>query len=66
MKFIKRIGFTFIITIVVLAATVYLVWIPGPQELPYTLVKTWGKKGTAPGQFNEPTGIAVSDRKIVV
>lgn len=66
MKFLKRIGLTFIITIFVLVATVYLVWIPGPQEPPYTLVKTWGEKGTGPGQFNEPTGIAVSDDEVFV
>jgi len=66
MKLIKRIGFTIVIMLIVLLASVYLVWIPSPQEPPYTLVKTWGDKGTRQGQFNEPTGIAVANDEVFV
>jgi len=58
MKLIKRISITFISIIILLVMSVYLVWMPSPKEPAYTLVKTWGGKGSAPGQFNEPTGIA--------
>jgi len=51
---------------VVFAATVYVAWIPSPKEPPYELVAKWGAKGVDPGQFNEPTGIAVTDDKVFV
>lgn len=41
-------------------------WFPSAQEPPYVLVKTWGNKGDAPGRFNEPTGIAVSNIEVFV
>jgi len=41
-------------------------WFPSAKEPAYTLVKTWGTKGTGPGQFNEPTGIAVFNNQIYV
>ncbi|MCH9017513.1 MAG: 6-bladed beta-propeller [Chloroflexi bacterium] len=44
----------------------YLPWMPKPQEAPYTLVKTWGGKGEKPGQFNEPTGIALAGNEVFV
>lgn len=36
------------------------------QELPYTLEQSWGEKGSHPGQFNDPTGIAVTDTEVFV
>ncbi|WP_236744206.1 NHL repeat-containing protein [Marinobacter similis] len=36
------------------------------QEPPYSLEQTWGEKGSAPGQFNDPTGIAVTDNEVFV
>jgi len=66
MNILKRILFTILFILTGLASTVYLVWIPAPQEPPYSLVKSWGEKGTEPGQFNEPTGIAVTNDEIFV
>jgi len=39
---------------------------PKPQEAPYLLVNTWGGKGGNPGQFNEPTGIALAGNEVFV
>ncbi|WP_336367719.1 hypothetical protein [Marinobacter sp. C2H3] len=36
------------------------------QQPPYTLEQTWGEKGSAPGQFNNPIGIAVTDTEVFV
>lgn len=36
------------------------------REPPYTLVASWGGPGDAPGQFQDPTGIAVTDDEVFV
>ena len=36
------------------------------QEPPYSLTLAWGEKGSAPGQFNDPTGIAVTDTEVFI
>ena len=36
------------------------------KESPYSLVSTWGEKGSNPGQFNDPTGIAVTNSEVFV
>ncbi|OLF85334.1 NHL repeat-containing protein [Marinobacter sp. C18] len=36
------------------------------QEPPYSLVQTWGEKGSGAGQFNDPTGVAVTDTEVFV
>ncbi len=41
-------------------------WFPSVKEPPYQLVKTWGDKGESAGQFNEPTGVAVSKSEVFV
>lgn len=41
-------------------------WFPAAAEAPYELVASWGGKGTVPGRFNEPTGIAVADGEVFV
>ena len=66
MKWLKRIGGSLLLTVAVAAAAIFLLWMPSPQEPPYVLEKTWGEKGSAPGQFNEPTGIAVNGNEVFV
>ncbi|MFQ5487246.1 MAG: NHL repeat-containing protein [Gammaproteobacteria bacterium] len=54
---------------VVAAATVLLAscaWFPAAKEPPYRRVASWGEQGDGPGQFNEPTGIAVSTDEVFV
>lgn len=47
-----------------------LVWLGGGinwnHEPPYALTQSWGEKGSGPGQFNDPTGIAVTDTEVFV
>ncbi|MCF6256128.1 MAG: 6-bladed beta-propeller [Gammaproteobacteria bacterium] len=66
MKWLKRLGSFFLVTILVIVSAVYFLWMPSPQEPAYTLAKTWGTLGTAPGQFNEPTGITASGNEVFV
>jgi len=49
-----------------LIGIVYIVWMPSAQEPAYVLEKTWGEKGSATGQFNEPTGITVKGTEVFV
>jgi len=48
----------------ILAVLALLAWAGGAinwnQEPPYELVQHWGEKGSDPGQFDSPTGIAVT------
>ena len=41
-------------------------WFPSAQELNYRFISTWGEFGSEPGQFNDPTGIAVTDTEVYV
>jgi len=36
------------------------------SEKEYRFVATWGEKGSGPGKFNDPTGIAVNDHEVFV
>lgn len=53
-----------------LTVATLIVWLGGGinwnREPPYSLVHSWGKKGSGPGQFNDPTGIAVTDTEVFV
>lgn len=66
-KFGKWLGYSVIALVAVLGI---LAWIGGAinwnQEPPYELVQSWGTKGDAPGQFNDPTGIAVTAGEVFV
>jgi sugar lactone lactonase YvrE len=43
-----------------------VVWVPAAKEPGYVFVSAWGERGAAPGQFNDPTGIAVTDAEVFV
>lgn len=66
-KFGKWLGYGAVAILVLLAV---LVWAGGAvnwnQEPPYELIQHWGEKGNGPGQFNDPTGIAVTTDKVFV
>jgi len=66
-KFGKWLGYGAIALVAVLGI---LAWIGGAinwnQQPPYELVQSWGEKGDAPGQFNDPTGIAVTADEVFV
>ena len=66
MVWVKRISLLILTLAVFIVGVTYLFWMPSPQEAPYQLVKTGGGKGEKPGQFNEPTGIALAGNEIFV
>ncbi len=53
-------------SIVILTALSWLAFVPSPKEPAYRFVAAWGKKGMAPGQFDDPTGIALAGNQIFV
>ena len=57
-------GILFIILLLVVIF--WLVFIPAAKESGYQFVMTWGKQGSAPGQFHDPNGIAVASGKVFV
>lgn len=48
------------------AAAIFVFWMPSVTEPPYRYVSSWGKAGTAPGEFRDPTGLAVSSSELFV
>jgi len=66
MNWLKRIAIFIVALTIFIVGVTYIVWMPKPQESPYLLVKTWGGKGENPGQFNEPTGIAIAGNEVFV
>lgn len=66
MKLIKTITKWLFISTLLLLGVIYVVWMPSPQEPAYVLEKTWGEKGNAAGQFNEPTGVAIKGNEVFV
>ena len=51
---------------VILLVSGWLAFVPSAQEPPYSFVKAWGGPGSGPGQFNDPTGIAVAGQEVFV
>ncbi|MDE2149356.1 MAG: hypothetical protein KGJ55_05895 [Gammaproteobacteria bacterium] len=49
-----------------IAASIWLFFVPSAKELPYRLVASWGGLGAAPGQFDGPNGIAVGGGRVYV
>ena len=62
---LKGIGAAFL-TVAILAGLGFLAFVPFPKEDGYAFVTSWGRKGTAPGEFNDPTGIAVAGAEVFV
>jgi outer membrane protein assembly factor BamB len=44
----------------------WIAFVPFAQEPGYEFVLAWGAKGAAPGQFDDPTGIAVASGELFV
>ena len=41
-------------------------WFPSARESGYRFVIGWGQQGSEPGQFHDPTGIAVTATEVFV
>jgi hypothetical protein len=50
----------------VVAVAGWLAFVPFAKEPGYAFVKAWGGKGSGPGQFSDPTGIAVAGEEVFV
>tara|TARA_A100001391_G_scaffold196365_1_gene174849 strand:- start:12550 stop:13119 length:570 start_codon:yes stop_codon:yes gene_type:complete len=55
-----------LLAIVALLFIGFLAFVPSSREPGYTFVTAWGEPGRAPGQFRDPTGIAVADGEVFV
>jgi len=52
--------------IVLLLAVGWLVLVPSRKEAPYVLSGAWGEAGEGPGQFRDPTGVALAGGEVFV
>lgn len=52
--------------VAVLAVAGWIAFVPSAKEPPYEFVKAWGGPGSGPGEFSDPTGIAVADDAVFV
>ena len=55
-----------IVVLVFLLGAGWLAFVPFAKEPAYEFVAAWGEKGTEPGQFHDPTGIAVAGNEVFV
>lgn len=55
-----------LIAMVLLVVTGWIAFVPRAQQPPYEFVNAWGGKGSEPGQFSDPTGIAVAGNEVFV
>jgi DNA-binding beta-propeller fold protein YncE len=65
-KLILKIVLWTIGVLVVLAGAGWLLFVPSAVEPDYQFVATWGAKGSAGGQFHDPTGIAIAGQDVFV
>lgn len=62
----RRVSWIVAGVLLALGIAIKLAWFPSPVGPGYHLVKSWGGKGTAPGQFRNPIGIAYSGARVYV
>ncbi len=55
-----------VIFLAILIPFVWVSWFPSAKEPSYEFVMSWGIKGSAPGQFHDPTGIAIHNGEVYV
>lgn len=55
-----------VIVLLLIVGIGWWLWVPGLRQLPYQRVTSWGGVGSAPGQFQDPIGIAVASGKVFV
>ncbi len=55
-----------VLVILLLSLAVWWFWIPSAREPGYAFVAAWGAAGRQPGQFRDPTGIAVTASEVFV
>jgi len=66
MRVLLKIFIWFTAAVAALMVVGWLLFVPMAREAPYVFVSSWGEKGSGPGQFLDPTGIAVSGGAVFV
>lgn len=66
LKTALKVGRNGLIALAIIIMLGWLAFVPSAKEPPYTFVTAWGEKGSALGQFNDPTGIAVAGEEVFV
>ncbi len=55
-----------VLALIILMLAAWVAFVPRAKEPDYQFVMAWGSKGTGPGQFNDPTGIAIAGGEVFV
>ena len=63
---LKRIALALGLLLGSITFIVWFLWIPSAQEPTYIFYEAWGEAGSNPGQFRDPTGIAVTADEVFV
>ena len=63
---LKRIGLSLGLLLGSITFIVWFLWISSAQEPTYIFYEAWGEAGSNPGQFRDPTGIAVTADEVFV
>ncbi|NQV82836.1 MAG: 6-bladed beta-propeller [Rhodospirillales bacterium] len=66
MRILKTVVLVIVFTLTGAVAIGWWVFVPAAQQAPYAFVSAWGQKGEGPGQFRDPTGIAVYGKEVFV
>ena len=59
-RFVLRLAGVLALFVVAVLVGGWLAFVPGAKERGYEFVAAWGGKGAGPGEFHDPTGIAVT------
>lgn len=62
---LRVVGGTLVVLVLLLGGA-WLAFVPTAKEPPYQFIAAWGEPGTGPGQFHDPTGIAVAGDEVFV
>ena len=65
-KKLLRIAGGFVLVLAALIAGAWLAFVPSATEPGYQFMSSWGEKGTGPGQFQDPTGVAIAENEVFV
>lgn len=63
---VLQLGRKAVILLAIVVLCGWLAFVPSAKVPPYRFVAAWGGKGDVPGQFNDPTGIAVAGSEVFV
>ena len=64
-RFVKFAGGAVLIFVVLLTGA-WFAFVPSAREPGYRFVAAWAEKGAGPGQFHDPTGIAIAGNEVFV